>query len=89
MNLAKSLGSVGGLTLVSRVLALVRDAEPEPPSRVNPRAPRDLQTIALKCLEKAPKDRYSSAAAVADDLNRWLDGRPIAARPMRGPRPSG
>ena len=63
------------------VLARVRDAEPEPPSRANPRAPRDLQTIALKCLEKAPRDRYPSAAALADDLERWLDGRPIAARP--------
>ena len=66
---------------VLEVLALVRDAEPEPPSRVNPGAPRDLQTIALKCLEKAPRDRYPSAAALADDLERWLDGKPIAARP--------
>ncbi len=66
---------------VLEVLALVRDAEPEPPSRFNPRAPRDLQTIAMKCLEKDPRGRYPSAAALADDLGRWLDGVPIAARP--------
>lgn len=70
---------------VLEVLAKVRDAEPEPPSRVNPRTPRDLETVALKCLEKDPRRRYASAAAVADELERWLNGSPIAARPATAP----
>jgi hypothetical protein len=58
----------------------VRNRAPEPPRRRNAGVPRDLETICLKCLEKDPRRRYSSAQALADDLHAWLDSRPIAAR---------
>jgi serine/threonine protein kinase/tetratricopeptide (TPR) repeat protein len=63
-------------------LEQVRNQEPVPPRRLIPQIPRDLETIALKCLEKHPASRYATAEAMADDLRRWQDGRPILARPV-------
>ncbi len=62
-------------------LDLVANAVPARPSSMNPAVPRDLETICLKCLEKYAERRYGSAAELAEDLNRWRHGLPIAARP--------
>lgn len=61
-------------------LDLIREREPDPLSSLMPNIPRDLETICLKCLSKEPANRYSSAQALADDLNRFLDHQPIHAR---------
>ncbi|MHC5021164.1 MAG: SUMF1/EgtB/PvdO family nonheme iron enzyme, partial [Planctomycetota bacterium] len=60
---------------------IVRD-EPKPLRKLNPRIPRDLETITLKCLEKDPERRYATAEALAADLARFRNGEPITARPV-------
>jgi serine/threonine-protein kinase len=70
-----------GTTLVE-TLDKVRALPPEPPSAVNKHVPRDLEIICLKCLEKDPNRRYSSALTLAEDLDRWQKGIPILARPV-------
>jgi eukaryotic-like serine/threonine-protein kinase len=60
----------------------VQEKIPDPPSTVRQSIDCDLETICLKCLEKEPRRRYASALAVAEDLDRWLAGRPILARPV-------
>jgi tRNA A-37 threonylcarbamoyl transferase component Bud32 len=69
----------GGATVLD-TLANVRTAEPAHPAALDPRVDADLAAICLQCLEKNPQARYRSAADLADDLGRWLDGRPVVAR---------
>jgi serine/threonine-protein kinase len=68
----------GGTTY--ETIKLLEDTEPRSPRLWNPKIDRDLSTICLKCLEKDPKRRYSSALALAEDLERWLKSEPIQAR---------
>ncbi len=60
---------------------MICNDDPLPPRRLQPEIPRDLETICLRCLEKDPVRRYSSALALADDLRRYSRGEPILARP--------
>ena len=68
----------GGTTY--ETIKLLLETEPRPPRLWNPKVDRDLSTICLKCLEKDPQRRYSSALALAEDLERWLKHEPIRAR---------
>lgn len=68
-------------TVVDTIMQVVGE-EPVPPSQLNPKTPRDLETICLKCLEKPAARRYTSAAALAEDLRRFRAHEPITARPV-------
>ncbi len=67
---------------VIQTLDQVRSQEPVPLRQVQPDLPRDLETIGLKCLQKDPRRRYDGAVALAEDLDRFLHGRAIMARPV-------
>jgi eukaryotic-like serine/threonine-protein kinase len=69
-----------GATLADTLDQVLR-TDPIPPSRLQAGIPRDLEVICLKCLRKEPNRRYASAAALADDLRRFLEGQAILARP--------
>jgi serine/threonine protein kinase/Tfp pilus assembly protein PilF len=64
----------------AELLRQIAVEEPTPPRRLNPSIPRDLETIILKAMSKDPVSRYESAQELADDLNRFLDDKPIRAR---------
>jgi hypothetical protein len=66
-------------------LRLVTETAPPPPHSFEASVPRDLEVICLKCLAKEPEARYRSSAALAEDLEHWLEGRSITARPSRPP----
>ena len=67
---------------VAQTLRLVCDVDPVMPRSLNPAIPRDLETIVIKCLQKEPGRRYGSARELAADLQSFLSGQPIQARPV-------
>jgi serine/threonine protein kinase len=70
-----------GFTVLD-TLDQVRELEPVPPSRLQPKVPRHLEAICMKCLQKEPARRYADSQALADDLSRFLSGQPTRARPV-------
>ena len=71
-----------GPDVIPTVINSVLHSEPAQPSSLVSETPLDLSTICMKCLQKDPRDRYDSAAALADDLQRFLRGQPVFARPL-------
>jgi serine/threonine protein kinase len=72
----------------NNALSVIRQAAAKPAPKLRlilSSVDRDLETIVARCLERDPKARYQTARALAEDLERWLEGRPIIARPIRSP----
>jgi len=76
-------GPFAAATNPAALVKAICEAEPEAPSRVAPsrRIPRDVDSIVRKALRKRPNDRYDSASALAADIDRFLEGRPVSAAP--------
>jgi serine/threonine protein kinase len=68
-------------TQMDTIIQVVHD-QPPCPSRLRPELPRDLEAICLKCLQKEPGQRYASAEMLGNDLQRFLAGEPVRARPI-------
>lgn len=77
-----------GKTAMETVRQVI-EHDPVPPSKLNAKVPADLETICLKCLEKRPEQRYSSARLMAEELERFLKHEPILARPASAARKAG
>lgn len=71
-------------TPTPELMRRIQVAEPEHPRKYHPRLPRDLEAIALRCLEKDPQRRYATARDLARDLERYQAGEPVQARPISG-----
>jgi serine/threonine protein kinase len=67
------------------LLVLILTTSPAPPRQIVPAIARDIETVCLKCLAKSPEDRYQSAAELAEDLTRVIDGYSPRAIPAEGP----
>jgi hypothetical protein len=72
---------MNGSTIQETINGILHDT-PRTLRKLAPNVPRDLEAVCLKCLEKEPSRRYASAGKLADDLHRWLDGKPTLARPV-------
>lgn len=71
-------------TTTAHTLRLIQETDPKPPKAIRSDIPRDLETVCLHCLEKEAKRRYATAADLATDLERWLEGLPPRIRPVSG-----
>src|SRR5437879_5640780 len=74
--------------LGEHALSVIEQAKGKPAPKlrsINPKVDRDLETICARCLEREPNLRYHSASGLAEDLERWIDGRPVIARPVSPP----